>query len=101
LCGQPIDPSDHWDRDHVPPQRLYSAAVRSGARVNLTWLPTHILCNRAYREDEEYFVVSFGGHAQTKTGDSVMRDLARAYAKGHSEGFDSKRCQTVWEGNAR
>ena len=54
---------------------------------NLEWLYTHRACNRAYREDEEYFVVSFAGHVKTATASAVMNDIRRGAGKGHLVGL--------------
>ena len=50
-------------------------------------LATHTTCNSPYREDEEYFVVSFAGHVQTPMANAVMNDLKKAALKGHGVGL--------------
>jgi hypothetical protein len=87
LCGHAIADGEAWNRDHVPPQRFFGQAVRAEHNPQLEWLYTHTTCNSAYRDDEDYFVVSFAGQAQSPTGRAVMTDLKRAYAKGHSRGL--------------
>lgn len=87
LCGTAITEGQAWNRDHVPPQRIFGQAVRAEHNPQLEWLYTHTACNSAYRDDEEYFVVSFAGQAQSETGAAVIADLKRAYAKGHSRGL--------------
>ena len=87
LCGNPILPDEKWDRDHVPPKRVFALAVLQEHSPNLEWLYTHRACNRSYREDEEYFVVSFAGHVKTATATAVMNDIHRGAAKGHLVGL--------------
>ena len=83
LCGNPILPDEEWDRDHVPPKRIFALAVLQEHSPNVEWLYAHKACNRSYREDEEYFVVSFAGHVKTATASAVMNDIRRGKAKGH------------------
>ena len=83
LCGNAILPDEEWDRDHVPPKRIFALAVLQEHSPNLEWLYAHKACNRSYREDEEYFVVSFAGHVKTATASAVMNDIRRGAAKGH------------------
>ena len=87
LCGNPIVPDEEWDRDHVPPKRIFALAVLQQHSPNLEWLYTHKASNRAYREDEEYFIVSFAGHVKTATASAVMNDIRRGAAKGHLVGL--------------
>jgi len=87
LCGNSILPDEEWDRDHVPPKRVFALAVLQEYSPNLEWLYTHRACNRAYREDEEYFVVSFAGHVKTATASAVMNDIRRGAGKGHLVGL--------------
>jgi hypothetical protein len=54
------------------------------------WLYTHVTCNSAYRQDEEYTVTALAGHARSRTGMAVMRDLRDAFGKGHSQGLIRK-----------
>ena len=82
LCGEVIQPTQAWDRDHVPPKRIFASAVLKEHSPNLDWLYSHVACNRSYREDEEYFVVSFAGHVKTATASAVMDDIHRATRKG-------------------
>ena len=83
----PILPEQEWNRDHVPPKRIFARAVLREHNTNLEWLHTHQACNGAYREDEEYFVVSFAGHVSTPTAAAVMEDIRRGAAKGHLVGL--------------
>jgi hypothetical protein len=88
LCGNVINPAaEKWNRDHVPPKRVFSSTVREQFSPKLDWLPTHEACNSAYRADEEYFVASFAGHVQSSMADAVMKDLGEAAAKGHGVGL--------------
>ncbi len=87
LCGQTIKPDQQWNRDHIPPARIFAAAVRRKFSPNLVWLPTHVDCNSSYRGDEEYFIASFVGHVRTPTADAVMKELGDAAAKRHGVGL--------------
>src|SRR5688500_10251791 len=80
LCGEVITREQNWNRDHVPPKRVFGSAIRNEFQPNLAWLPTHVECNSSYREDEEYFVASFAGHVSTPTARAVMQDLGEAAA---------------------
>ena len=86
LCGKPMQPGE-WDRDHLPPKRIFASAVRRQFSPQLEWLPTHIGCNRAYRDDEAYFIVSFVGHVSTPTARAVMNDLRQAALRGYERGL--------------
>ena len=87
LCGNPLEEDQDWNRDHVPPRRIFASTVRGQFSPNLEWLATHTSCNSSYREDEEYFVVSFAGHVQTPMANEVMNDLKNAALKGHGVGI--------------
>lgn len=87
LCGKVIEPHEPWNRDHVPPKRIFASSIRDKFSPNLEWLPAHEECNSSYREDEEYFVVSFAGHVLTPTADAVMQDLGHAAREGHAVGL--------------
>ncbi len=88
LCGHVIDATrDKWNRDHVPPKRIFASELRQEHDLTLKWLPTHIPCNSDFRGDEEYFVVSFAGHVGSKAAQAVMRDLKDAATKGHDHGL--------------
>jgi hypothetical protein len=88
LCGLPIGRDQPWNRDHVPPERVFGKEVRQHHSVDLKWLPTHSACNSAYRADEEYFVVALAGHhRQTATGLAVWNDIARGAPAGHGLGL--------------
>ena len=55
LCGEPLQSS--VNRDHVPPQQLWSPEIRKQFNVDqLVTLPTHPACNSAFSKDEEYVV---------------------------------------------
>lgn len=47
LCGKVIAEGEEWNRDHVPPQRLFAKSVRQQYSSQLDWLPTHVACNSA------------------------------------------------------
>jgi hypothetical protein len=87
LCGQPIAPDESWNRDHVPPERIFGKRVRREHAVDLKWLPTHTARNSAYKADEEYFVVALVGHHHTPTARAVWDDVARGAGAGHSQGL--------------
>jgi hypothetical protein len=89
LCGEPIDPARHrWNRDHVPPRRLFASAVRKQFHVSeLKSLPTHVHCNTAAERDEAYFVVSFAGQVQTDVAMEVMKDIRRQARMGEGLGL--------------
>jgi len=88
LCGLPISSDQSWNRDHIPPERVFGKRVRQQHAVDLKWLPTHTDCNSAHKSDEEYFVVALAGHHRnTPTGRAVWDDVARGAAAGHSQGL--------------
>lgn len=87
LCGQPITDGEKWNRDHVPPERIFGKRVRREHSVDLQWLYTHQSCNSAYKDDEEYFVVSLVGHHHTPTAKAVWEDIKRGAANGHGRGL--------------
>ena len=88
LCGLAIEPDQLWNRDHVPPERVFGKQVRREHAVDLKWLYAHSACNTGYKDDEEYFVVALAGHhRQTSTGRAVWDDIARGAAAGHGVGL--------------
>jgi len=87
LCGLGIAEDQDWNRDHVPPQRFYGKSIRAAFNPNLHWLPTHTTCNSAYKKDEEYYVASFAGHADSESAASVFEDFRRAVGRGHDTGL--------------
>lgn len=86
LCGKLIAEGEEWNRDHVPPQRLFAKSVRQQHSPQLDWLPTHVACNSAYRDDEDYFVTALVGHHGTAWAKAVMEDIRRGAAKGQGTG---------------
>ncbi len=63
LCGQVIETKSNDDpmglsKDHVPPKQFYMKQIRTTQNLNLNWAPSHKSCNKAYKEDEEYFYLS-------------------------------------------
>jgi hypothetical protein len=76
-----------WDRDHVPPERIFAKSIRVEYSPQLEWNYAHKRCNRAYRRDEEYFVVSFAGHVSSPTAEAVMANIRRGVAQGHGVGL--------------
>ena len=80
LCGKEIADGQDWDRDHVPPARWFSTAIKQEFNPNLEWLPTHTTCNREYKLDEEYFFNSMLPVAlKSPVGRSAFWDLARGF----------------------
>ena len=73
LCGKTITEDETWNRDHVPPQRIFASALRTQFNPQLEWLYTHVSCNGDYQKDEDYFVVSFAGHVQQPTAQAVFQ----------------------------
>jgi hypothetical protein len=86
LCDQTIEPTENWNRDHVPPKRIFASSVRERFSPQLAWLATHVTCNSAYRRDEEYFVLSLAGHIPTPTARAVFKDVQDAAGQGHDKG---------------
>jgi len=88
LCDRPIVDGASWNRDHIPPERVFGKQLRREHHVDLQWLPTHMACNSAFRGDEEYFVVALAGHSHhAPTARAVWNDIARGAAAGHSQGL--------------
>jgi hypothetical protein len=87
LCGNPITEGEEWNRDHVPPQRLFAKAVRKQYSPQLDWLPTHIACNSAYASDEDYFITALVGQHGTRWAKAVFEDIRRGVAKGQGIGL--------------
>jgi hypothetical protein len=88
LCGDAIDASvQKWNRDHVPPKRVFGSEILNKYSPQLAWLPTHVTCNSDYRADEEYFIASFVGHVGTNMAQAVRNDLRDAAARGHGVGL--------------
>jgi hypothetical protein len=87
LCGNPIAESEEWNRDHVPPQRLFAKSVRKQYSPQLDWLPTHIACNSAYASDEDYFVTALVGQHGTQWAKAVFEDIRRGVTKGQGIGL--------------
>jgi hypothetical protein len=83
LCGQPIANEQKWNRDHVPPQRIFAKSVRQKHSPQLEWLYTHVECNSAFRDDEDYFVTALVGHHATPWASAVFDDIKRGARKGH------------------
>lgn len=86
LCGNVIAEGEEWNRDHVPPQRLFAKSVRQQYSPQLDWLPTHVACNSAYKDDEDYFVTALVGHHTTAWAKAVTEDIRRGAAKGQGTG---------------
>jgi hypothetical protein len=82
LCGQPIGAAQAWDREHLPPKRVFARSIRQTYSPRLWWLYSHVSCNAAYRDDEACFVVSFAGHVETPAARAVVEDIRRAANRG-------------------
>lgn len=87
LCGNLLTDGEDWNRDHVPPQRLFAKTVRRQYSPQLDWLPTHIACNSAYASDEDYFVTALVGQHGTAWAKAVFEDVRRGVAKGQGIGL--------------
>jgi hypothetical protein len=87
LCGKVIAEGEDWNRDHVPPQRLFAKSVRKQRAVQLDWLPTHNACNSAYASDEDYFVTALVGQHGTEWAKAVFADIRRGVARGQGVGL--------------
>jgi hypothetical protein len=82
-----IAEGEDWNRDHVPPQRLFAKSVRKQRAVQLDWLPTHNACNSAYASDEDYFVTALVGQHGTEWAKAVFADIRRGVARGQGVGL--------------
>lgn len=87
LCGKPIGEDEDWNRDHVPPQRLFAKTIRRQYSPQLDWLPTHVACNSAYASDEDYFVTALVGQHGTAWAKAVFEDIKRGIATGKGIGL--------------
>jgi hypothetical protein len=87
LCGEPIVDGEEWNRDHVPPQRLFAKSVRRQYSPQLDWLPTHVACNSAFASDEEYLVTALVGQHGTAWAKAVFEDIKRGVAKRSGVGL--------------
>jgi hypothetical protein len=54
LCGMAFV-EKNWNRDHVPPRRVFPSAIRRALTSDLLTLRTHVACQQAFARDEEYF----------------------------------------------
>jgi hypothetical protein len=86
LCGNPIAEGQEWNRDHVPPQRIFAKSIRQQYSPQLEWLPTHRECNTAHASDEDYFVTALAGHHRTAWARAVFEDIGRGVSKGKGIG---------------
>ena len=87
LCGMPIVDGEQWNRDHVPPRRLFAKSVRKRYSPQLDSLPTHAACNFAYASDEDYFVTALVGQHGTAWAKAVFEDIRRGIAQGKGIGL--------------
>jgi hypothetical protein len=88
LCGAEIDPeTQKWNRDHIPPRRIFASAIRRRFNLDLKSLPTHVRCNSAAERDEAYFIVSFAGHLDSDVAQEVMRDISNGVRRGEGVGL--------------
>jgi hypothetical protein len=87
LCGKAIVKGQSWNRDHVPPQRIFASSVLQRFSTQLTWLPTHAECNTAFADDEDYFVTALAGHHDTPWARAVIDDIRRGVSKGKGIGL--------------
>ena len=84
LCGSPLmRETEAVDDDHVPPKQVCPKDFRKTHNTNnLLTLTVHHTCNKAYQNDEDYFVNSVGILAQgSQTGDRLRKDLVRQYER--------------------
>lgn len=76
LCGESL--TGEIDLDHVPPRQLYAKNIRKMHNPNLFTLPTHKGCNKAYQNDEDYFVHSIAPLAmESYSGGQIWKDILR------------------------
>jgi hypothetical protein len=95
LCGQVIMHDEAWDRDHVPPRRLFGKRALRSLHTQLDWLPTHVRCNQSYRADEEYAITALAPIAlthdreaiPTESAKPVLEDMGRSLMAGHAVGL--------------
>ncbi len=88
LCGEHL--SGKISNDHVPPRQLFSKAIRKCHHPNLTTIPVHDYCNKAYQTDEDYFVYSLGPLAiKTYAGKSISDDIQRKLKVGKQKALSN------------
>jgi hypothetical protein len=88
LCGAPLIRGQKLDVDHVPPQRFFPKPLRRQLSPQLKSLQVHQSCNRAYRPDEEYFVLALVAYAHDSfAGRALMSDVKRGLQGGHGRGL--------------
>lgn len=82
LCGDTIEGASN--RDHVPPRHYFATRLRRQFNLDrLITLRTHVACNSAYREDEEYFSAAVAPLAiHTPTGLALVEDMFDRAANG-------------------
>lgn len=74
LCG--LELNGEIDRDHVPPKQFYASNIRKIHNPNLLTLPVHSACNKAYQNDEDYFVHSIAPLTLTSySGSEIWEDI--------------------------
>jgi hypothetical protein len=88
LCDRLLRDGTPINMDHVPPQRFFPKSVRKALALQLDTLPTHVACNSAYKQDEEYLVLALAAYAHdSEFGRALMKDLRAGLQKGHGVGL--------------
>jgi hypothetical protein len=95
LCGAEL--AGRGTKDHVPPLMFFGRRLRTEQKLQLMTLRVHAACNRAFQEDEEYFVHSFCWFGKDTTGGrAVIQDVLAARAKAEKAGLRAK-VHDEWE----
>jgi hypothetical protein len=71
------------NRDHVPPESFLAKRLRRNNQIRLVTFPVHIICNTAYKHDEEYFVQTLIPFAKGSiSGDALFAKAVADYHQG-------------------
>ena len=80
LCGKELE--GEISRDHVPPKQFYAKSLRKRNDLNLFSLPTHFACNKAYQNDEDYFIHAIAPLTmESHSGNALWEDMAHQYTR--------------------
>ena len=80
LCGSIL--KGKKSRDHVPPKQFYAKNIRKKHHPNLFTLPVHKSCNKAYQNDEDYFIHSIAPLTQgSYSGNEIWEDIKHQFER--------------------
>ncbi len=90
LCQKPI-PLGEYSEDHVPAKQIFPSEYLAKNILTLKKIPAHIICNKSYQKDEDYFFATLAPVIEKVfVAPAVWNDLKRRASRKEARGLTIK-----------